>query len=186
MRSNVAEHQDWQVWNKEDISGERGGYPDGLNGACSPKQRRGKGGGGIFPASGDAQACLKCAKGRPYKDINSQKTSRDRAEQERMKRFDDGGEQETMTGGKNPLGTKRYRAHGRGRRRGKWFEKLQRKESNQEGGIHRGWKGRQWRCRKRKGGDQTGNDTTVTGTLGGDVGYNWDLLMCLANRYIGK
>ena len=98
---------------------ERGGEGAGdLNSNATPKSRGDEGGGGPLPGSGDNQASQKCAKGRPYKENSSQKTSRYGATQERGKRKDGGGGKETMTGGTNPLGTERDWARGQGRQGG--------------------------------------------------------------------
>ena len=61
----------------------------------------------------------KSAKWLPEEDYNNQKTSRDGADQKRVKRAHSGGGQETRTGGMIPLGTRRDCAHGRGQQGGK-------------------------------------------------------------------
>ena len=58
-----------------------------------------------MPGSGDAQASQQCVKGHSDEDDNSQKTSRDRAEQKRLKRNHNEVGQEGSTGVTTPLGT---------------------------------------------------------------------------------
>ena len=82
-----------------------------------------------MPGSGDAQASQKRVKGRPDKESNSQKTSRDRAAQERVERKHNRGGQEVRTGDKTPLSTGREQAHRlRPAGGGGWFDKWRRKD----------------------------------------------------------
>ena len=75
---------------------------------------------------------IKTAQKGVEEDDNSQKTSRDGAAQDRVKKKHDGGGQETRTGGTTPNGTGRYWARGRGRQGGVGFDKWQRKDVNQK------------------------------------------------------
>ena len=66
-----------------------------------------EGGGGWLLGSGNAQALKNLAKGRTYKEDNSQKTARDGAAQKRVKRAQNGEGQEIRNIGTNPLSTRR-------------------------------------------------------------------------------
>ena len=90
----------------------------------------------------DAQASQKRAKGRPEEDNDKQNTSRDGAEQERVKMKQYVGSQEARTGDMTPIRTRRDQARGRDRRAGGgWFKNCRSNDVTKKGepiGVVRG------------------------------------------------